>query len=80
MTWVLIAGLGWTVVGSGVAVVIGRVIRRANEQSSHAPRRDDVLRPLNLLGAPRGPRSNPDPAPPGIPRPAWRRSTRTPSR
>lgn len=80
MTWVLIAGLGWTVVGSGVAVVIGRVIRRANEQSAPAPRSGDVLRPLILLGAPRGPRSSPDPAYPGIPRPARRRPTRTPSR
>ena len=80
MTWVLIAGLGWTVVGSGVAVVISRVIRRANEESAPAPRSDDVRRPLVLVGAPRGPRSNHDPAHPGIPRPAGRRSTRTPSR
>lgn len=80
MTWVLIAGLGWTVVGSGVAVVVGRVIRRANERSASVPRSDDVLRPLIPFGAPRVPRSNRDPAHPGLPRPSGRRSPRTPSR
>lgn len=79
MAWVLIAGLGWTVLGSGVAVVVGRAIRLANRQSAHAPRSHEVRR-LVPVAAHRGLRSNHDPAFPGIPRPAGRRSTRTPSR
>lgn len=79
MTWVLIAGLGWTVLGSGVAVVVGRAIRLANKQSAPIPRTDEVRR-LVSVGAPRGPRSSHDPTLPAPRRPTGRRAARTPSR
>lgn len=82
MKWVLIVGLSWLVVAFVVALLIGRVVRAADERERRecpGGRADIVRQPNHLVddeptgiiaeAAPERSSGNERPAPPGIRRP-----------
>jgi hypothetical protein len=46
MTWILLAGLAWVLLGFAVAAVLGRAVRLADQEAAPAAWTDEVDRYL----------------------------------
>ena len=44
MTWILLAGIAWVLLGLAVATVVGRAVRLADEEAAPATWTDEVSR------------------------------------